>query len=74
VRISVSPEGDAAFAVVDVDTLWRSASGAEQHWVRRAGKFYARVGGVWKMTMHTGLLAYGGCRPKEELLPAAQPG
>jgi len=58
VRISLSPEGDGAVAVVDVDTLWRSAQGVEQSWKGRAGKFYAKVGKEWKMTMHTGLLLY----------------
>ena len=57
-RIEVSPEGDAAFAVVDVDTLWRRADGAEDHWRGRACKAYTRVGGAWKLIMHTGLLDY----------------
>jgi ketosteroid isomerase-like protein len=58
-RIDVSPEGDGAFAVVDVDTLWRNrADGSDFHWQGRACKVYARVGEDWKMTMHTGLLAY----------------
>jgi ketosteroid isomerase-like protein len=58
-RVSVSPEGDGAFAVVDVDTLWRNRSdGSEMHWRGRACKVYARVGSEWKLTMHTGLLAY----------------
>lgn len=59
VRAEVSPEGDAGLAVVDVDTLWRTKdSGADFHWKGRACKVYARVGREWKMTMHTGLLAY----------------
>ena len=58
-RIEVSPEEDGAFAVVDVDTLWRErANGNESHWLGRACKVYARVGDEWKMTMHTGLLTY----------------
>jgi ketosteroid isomerase-like protein len=58
-RVSVSPEGDGAFAVVDVDTLWRNRSdGSEMHWRGRACKVYARVETEWKLTMHTGLLAY----------------
>jgi ketosteroid isomerase-like protein len=58
-RVSVSPEGDGAFAVVDVDTLWRNvADGTRMHWHGRACKVYARVGSEWKLTMHTGLLAY----------------
>ena len=58
-RISISAKGDAAFAVVDVDTLWQSKEdGSHFHWKGRACKVYSRVGSEWKMTMHTGLLAY----------------
>lgn len=59
-KIVVTPEQDGAFAVVDVDTLWRNHEGREQHWKGRACKVYSKVGGEWKMTMHTGLLDYGG--------------
>jgi ketosteroid isomerase-like protein len=59
VKVVVTPEGDGAFAVVDVDTLWRDREGREQHWKGRACKVYSKVGGEWKMTMHTGLLDYG---------------
>jgi ketosteroid isomerase-like protein len=55
----VTTERDGAFAVVDVDTLWRDAQGREQHWSGRACKVYSKVGDEWKMTMHTGLLDYG---------------
>jgi len=58
VRVVVTPEGDGAFAVVDVDTLWRDPSGRDFHWKGRACKVYSRVGSEWKMTMHTGLLNY----------------
>jgi ketosteroid isomerase-like protein len=58
-KIVVTAEGDGAFAVVDVDTLWRDAAGKDFHWKGRACKVYSKVGGVWKMTMHTGLLDYG---------------
>jgi ketosteroid isomerase-like protein len=54
-RIEISPEADAAFAVVDVDTLWRSHAGVDQHWHGRACKLYTRVGGEWKMIAQTGL-------------------
>jgi ketosteroid isomerase-like protein len=57
-RIEVSHEGDGAFAVVDVDTLWRDAQGGEQRWKGRTCKAYAKVGGAWKMTMQTGVLEY----------------
>ncbi|HEU4595911.1 MAG TPA: nuclear transport factor 2 family protein [Pyrinomonadaceae bacterium] len=59
-KIVVTAEGDGAFAVVDVDTLWRDAEGRDFHWKGRACKVYSKVGGEWKMTMHTGLLDYGG--------------
>ena len=57
-KIVTTPEGDGAFAVVDVDTLWRDKNGHDQHWKGRACKVYSRVGNEWKMTMHTGLLEY----------------
>ncbi len=58
VRIVVSEEEDGAFAVVDVDTLWRDKSGRDFHWKGRACKGYTRVGGEWKLIFHTGLLHY----------------
>ncbi|MBW3660488.1 MAG: nuclear transport factor 2 family protein [Gemmatimonadetes bacterium] len=58
-RIEVTPQADGAFAVVDVDTLWRDTEGRESRWRGRACKVYAKVDGEWKMTMHTGLLDYG---------------
>lgn len=60
VRIEVSKEEDGAFAVVDVDTLWRDRRGRDFHWVGRACKIYTKVDGEWKMIAQTGLLDYGG--------------
>lgn len=61
VRIAVSEEGDGAFAVVDVDTLWRNrADGRLFHWKGRACKGYSRVGDRWLLIFHTGLLDYQG--------------
>jgi ketosteroid isomerase-like protein len=57
-KIQVSEQCDGAFAVVDVDTLWRDRGGKDFHWKGRACKVYSRVGKDWKMTMHTGLLEY----------------
>lgn len=57
-KIEVSEQGDGAFAVVDVDTLWRDRNSQDFHWKGRACKVYSRVGGEWKMIMHTGLLEY----------------
>lgn len=57
-RIEVSAEGDGAFAVVDVDTLWRDADGRDFHWKGRACKIYTLIGQEWKLISHTGLLDY----------------
>ena len=57
-KIVVTEEGDGAFAVVDVDTLWRDAEGNDFAWKGRACKVYTKVHGEWKMIMHTGLLDY----------------
>jgi ketosteroid isomerase-like protein len=59
-RIEVSAEGDGAFAVVDVDTLWRNnQNGKTDHWKGRACKVYTKTAAGWKLIMHTGLLNYG---------------
>jgi len=52
-------DADGALAVVDVDTLWRDRAGRDFPWKGRAGKVYTKVGGEWKLIMHTGLLDYG---------------
>jgi methylmalonyl-CoA epimerase len=57
-KIEVSEQNDGAFAVVDVDTLWRKSSGKDFHWKGRACKIYTKVSGEWKMIMQTGLLEY----------------
>jgi uncharacterized protein DUF4440 len=60
VRVSVTPQADGGFAVVDVDTLWRRRSdGAEMRWRGRACKSYSLCDGEWKLIAHTGLLDYG---------------
>jgi len=65
VRISVSAEGDGAFAVVDVDTLWWSKiDGTSFHWKGRACKGYAKAGPRWLLIYHTGLLEYRDQRPE----------
>ncbi len=58
VKITVTEQGDGAFAVVDVDTLWRDSNGNDFHWKGRAGKGYTKVKGEWKLIYHTGLLEY----------------
>jgi ketosteroid isomerase-like protein len=57
-KIVISNEGDGAFAVVDVDTLWVDAKGNHNHWNGRACKVYTKIGNEWKLIMHTGLLDY----------------
>ncbi len=58
-KIVVSKQGDGAFAVVDVDTLWkRRDDGTDFHWKGRACKIYTKVGREWKMIGHRGLLLY----------------
>jgi ketosteroid isomerase-like protein len=57
-KIVVSKEGNGAFAVVDVDSLWISHGGKKNHWKGRACKVYTKLGDQWKLIMHTGLLNY----------------
>jgi ketosteroid isomerase-like protein len=60
VKVTVSAEGDAAFAVVDIDTLWRhKVTGLDFPWKGRTCKVYTRLhGGEWKMIFQTGALEY----------------
>lgn len=61
-RIAVSEQGDGAFAVVDVNTLWRNrATGELAHWHGRACKIYTKVRDNWLLISHTGLLNYADC-------------
>ena len=57
-KIEISKEGDGAFAVVDIDTLWIDRDGNENHWQGRTCKVYTRTGDEWKMIMQTGVLDY----------------
>jgi ketosteroid isomerase-like protein len=58
-RIVVSEQGDGAFAVVDVDTLWRNRATKQSfHWKGRACKVYTKVGEGWLFLFQTGLLEY----------------
>jgi ketosteroid isomerase-like protein len=58
-RIAVSEQGDGAFAVVDVDTLWCNRATNELfHWKGRACKVYTKVGERWFFLFQTGLLEY----------------
>lgn len=57
-KIEISKEGDGAFAVVDIDTLWIDREDRWNHWKGRVCKVYSKVGDEWKMTMQTGVLDY----------------
>ena len=59
-KIEISKEGDGAFAVVDIDTLWRNCDdGKDFPWVGRVCKVYTKVkNGEWKMIFQTGALDY----------------
>jgi hypothetical protein len=58
-RVVVSEQGDGAFAVVDVDTLWRNRATKQSfHWKGRACKVYTKVGERWLFLFQTGLLEY----------------
>ncbi len=57
-RVVVSEESDGAFAVVDIDTLWRSHQGVDNHWLGRTCKIYTLMGEEWKMISQTGVLHY----------------
>jgi len=59
IKIEVSKESDGAFAVVDVDTIWRrNSDGFDFNWKGRACKVYTKMSDAWKLIMHTGLLEY----------------
>jgi len=65
VKIEVSVEEDAAFAVMDIDSLWRSKDINHQDivWRGRVCKVYTRTtDGEWKLIFQTGPLDYGLCR------------
>lgn len=62
-KIEISQEGDGAFAVVDIDTLWQDAEGNKNHWKGRVCKVYTKKGIKWKIIMHTGVLDYSDCSP-----------
>ncbi len=57
-KIEISNEEDGAFAVVDVNTLWKSSNGSELHWYGRACKIYTTLDSKWVMISQIGLLDY----------------
>jgi ketosteroid isomerase-like protein len=60
VKIEVSKEGDAAFAVVDIDTHWRHKKTKKDFpWKGRVCKICTKLPvGEWKMIFQTGALRY----------------
>ena len=60
VKIEVSKEQDAAFAVVDIDTLWQHRTTRKDfHWKGRVCKIYTKMStGEWKMMFQTGALNF----------------
>jgi ketosteroid isomerase-like protein len=60
VKIEVSNEQDAAFAVVDIDTLWRHKATKEDFpWKGRVCKIYTKLStGEWKFYFQTGALNF----------------
>lgn len=57
-KILVSKQSDGAFAVVDIDTLWRSKNGEESHWFGRTGKTYVKTSNGWKMINQVGVFNF----------------
>jgi ketosteroid isomerase-like protein len=58
-KIVVSNEEDGAFAVVDVDTLWKNKkTGEEMNWKGRTCKTYTLTESGWKMIHQVGVLDY----------------
>jgi hypothetical protein len=60
VKIEVAPTEDAAFAVVDIDTLWRNKeTGNDFHWKGRVCKIFSKLrNGDWKFYWQTSALNY----------------
>jgi len=60
VKIVVSVEEDAAFAVMDIDSLWRDKESKQEiRWKGRVCKSYTRLtSGEWKFISQTGPLDY----------------
>ena len=58
-KIVASEEEDGAFAVVDIDTLWRNKqTGKEMNWKGRTCKTYTLTNDGWMMIHQVGVLDY----------------
>lgn len=64
VKIRITQEQDGAFAVVDIDTLWRhKETKADFHWKGRVCKIYTKMASEeWKFISQTGALDYSKIR------------
>lgn len=61
IKIEASNEKDGAFAVVDIDTVWKNMKTGElMVWKGRTCKTYTRTANEWKMIAQTGVLDYNG--------------
>lgn len=58
-KILVTKQGDGAFAVVDIDTLWINSKGEQSHWNGRTGKTYVKTNSGWKMINQVGVFSLG---------------
>jgi len=58
IKIIISEQGDGAFAVVEIDTLWQDKNGNESHWKGTVSKGFTKTEDGWKLIMHTGVLKY----------------
>lgn len=57
-KITISEQGDGAFAVIKIDTLWQDKKGHRSHWKGIVSKGYTKTKDGWKLIMHTGVLKY----------------
>lgn len=57
-KINMTKQGDGAFAIVDVDTLWQNKNNESSHWLGRTCKTYVKINGEWKMINQVGVLDY----------------
>lgn len=65
----ISQQEDGAYAIVDIDTLWRDrATGDSMHWKGRACNGNTKVGDSWYLIFHTGLLEYKKCHAAADAL------
>lgn len=59
-KVEITKQQDGAFAVVDIDTLWRNKeTGEKMNWLGRTCKTYSLINPKeWKMIYQVGVLNY----------------